>query len=131
MFGIGAKRKPAAWEGHSVSEIVPSRLIESVDRPDEAGIRLLDPRFKGRILGRLLQPRLPAKRAHVHVDLDEQGCIIWKNIDGKRSVADLTVLFTEAFPDDSEQAQERVWRYIVVMEHHGFVELGLVEGLTG
>jgi len=124
MFGIGAKRKAAAWEGHGVSEIIPTRRVAHEDTPDD-GIRLLDPRFKGAILGRLLQPRLPAKRAHVKVDLDDRGCLIWRHMDGVRTVADLAVLFEAAFPEDTEQSQERVWRYIAVMEHHGFVALAL------
>ena len=124
MFGFGTKRTPAAWEGHAVSEIVPSRRVAHEDTPDR-GIRLLDPRFKGAILGRLLQPRLPAHRAHVKVDLDDRGCLIWRSIDGVRTVADLAKLFETAYPEDADQAQERVWRYVAVMEHHGFVDLDL------
>ena len=86
-------------------------------------IRLLEPRFKDRLLGRFLQPLLPRERAHVKVALDAQGSDIWRAIDGRTRIAELVRMFVERYPDDTEQAPERVWRYLAVMEHHGFIDI--------
>lgn len=125
MFGSARPRQPAAWEGQTLDRLVPRRRIAH-ETTAEGGLSLLDPRFKGRILWWLLQPRLHAERAHVHVALDERGRFIWLGMDGIRTVAELVVLFVERFPKDIDQAAERVWRYVAVMEHHGFVEFGIV-----
>ncbi len=129
MFGLGSKR-PAAWEGRSTAELIPCRRIAHETTP-EGGLRLLEPRFKSGLLGRLLQPRLPAERAHVHVTLDERGRFLWLNMNGQRTVAELASLFVEQFPDDAEQAADRVWRYVAVMEHHGFLAFEIVQDEPG
>jgi len=104
-------------------DLVPVRRIESEIFDAEDRIRLLDPRFKKGLLGRFLQSRLPRERAHVKVELDARGSDLWRAIDGRCKVADLVRLFEDRYPDDTEQAADRVWRFLAVMEHHGFIEL--------
>ena len=125
MLGLGRRNKRSEWEGRGLHELVPHRLIAH-ESTAEGGLRLLEPRFKGPVLGRLLQPRLPRNRAHVHVDLDERGRFLWLSMDGTHSVSDLVAMFGERFPDDAEQVHERVWRYVAVMEHHGFLEFEIL-----
>jgi hypothetical protein len=123
VFGLGKKRERPQWAGLDAMDLVPVRRIESELFDAEDRIRLLEPRFKKGLLGRFLQSRLPRNRAHVKVELDARGSDLWRAIDGRASVADLVRLFVERYPDDTEQAAERVWRFLAVMEHHGFIEL--------
>ncbi len=125
MFGIRKKRKLDQWAGHDVRKLIPVRRLEHEALEDDGLIRLLQPRFKDGILGRFLQPHLPQERAHVKVELDARGSAIWRAIDGRSSVAELVRLFIERYPDDTEQAPERVWRFLAVMAHHGFIDLAV------
>ncbi|MBU0743339.1 PqqD family protein [bacterium] len=123
MFGFKKTPKPDRWKGRNVLELVPVQLVAHEASGTDGLVRLLEPRFRDRLLGRILQPRLPRERAHVKVELDARGSDIWRAIDGRTSVAELVGLFVARHPDDSQQAPERVWRFLAVMEHHGFIEL--------
>ncbi len=123
MFGLRRKQPEDRWGGLDARDMVPVRRIESELFDAEDRIRLLDPRFKNGLLGRFLQSRLPRDRAHVKVELDARGSDLWRAIDGRSSVADLVRRFRERYPDDTEQAADRVWRFLAVMEHHGFITL--------
>ena len=123
MFGLVKRRRQDRWVGCNVMELVPVRRVESEKGVEDGNVRLLEPRFKGRLLGRFLQTRLPRERAHVKVELDAQGSDLWRAIDGHICIAELVRLFVARYPDDTQQAPERVWRYLAVMEHHGFIDL--------
>ena len=123
MLGSRKKERQNRWEGVNVLDLVPQRLIAH-ESGDDGLLNLLDPRFKGRLLG-WLQPRLPAGRAYVKVRLDAQGSIIWQALDGESTVSDVVRGFVARNPEDAEQAAERVWRFLTAMEHHGFISLSL------
>jgi len=123
MFSRRKKKNTERWVGQDVRSLVPHRRVAHEASGEDGLLRLLEPRFKGPVLGRLLQPRLPRERAHVRVELDGRGSDIWRAIDGRTDVAGLVLMFVERYPDDAEQAPERVWRFLAVMEHHGFIEL--------
>ncbi len=121
----GARR---SWdEGARILELVPQPLVASREDPatdgDGSRLVLLVPRFRSGPAARWLQARLPARRAHVEVRLEVFGSTIWRQLDGRRNVADLMRGFVAAHPDQADQASERVWLFLMELERHGFVRL--------
>ena len=106
--------------GKDFMQLVP---VASVDHrmADDGRITLLPPRFASGLSARLLQPRLPAERSHIRVVLDKRGAAIWPHIDGRRPVHELVRLFEEAFPEDRDEAVERVCRWLGGVYKHGFI----------
>jgi Coenzyme PQQ synthesis protein D (PqqD) len=101
--------------------LVPIRNVEH--RPDETTgcAILLDPRFKSGPLGRWLQPRLNPERAHILVRLDEMGSFVWDQIDGRRTIDTIIRTFVDVYPEQRDDAAERVWKFLQVSKGHGLI----------
>ena len=56
------------------------------------------------------------------IDLDEIGSFIWKQIDGERSIYEISQLVKEEFGEDAEPLYERLIQYMNVLKNNGFVE---------
>ncbi|MCP4571266.1 MAG: PqqD family protein [bacterium] len=119
MGWFGRKKHPLA--GRDLMTLVPARAIDS-RRDDASGVvTVLPPRFSDAILGRFLQPRLPAERRHIRVVLETRGSVLWDGIDGETPVHELVTSFERAFPDDAEDAADRVCKWVYAMYNNGFV----------
>jgi len=104
-----------------ILELIPVAKCKSTE---ESGIVwLLLPRFSGLLLGAILQPMLPDSRAWIKVKLDDKGVTIWDAINNSMTVRDIIRKFIRNNPDDSEQASDRVWQYLLHMERHGMIDL--------
>lgn len=55
------------------------------------------------------------------IDLDEQGSHVWKNIDGKRNIAELVELQRNKFGKDAEPAYERLITYVKILNNNNFI----------
>lgn len=106
--------------GRDFMQLVPVAVVEHRLAPD-GGVTLLPPRFAHGLTAWLLQPRLPEERRHVRVVLDKRGAVIWPHIDGRRPVHELVRLFEEAFPEDRDEAVDRVCRWVGGVYKHGFI----------
>jgi hypothetical protein len=115
------KRRKHPLAGLDLMQLVPERVVES--RLDDATglVTVLPPRFTDPLLGRLLQPRLPADRRHIRVELESRGSLLWQRIDGRARVAELVAAFEAAFPDDAEDAADRVCKWVYGVYNNGFV----------
>lgn len=56
------------------------------------------------------------------IDLDEIGSFIWKQIDGERSIYEISQLVKEEFGEDAEPLYERLIQYMNVLKNNGFVK---------
>lgn len=101
--------------------LVPEKIVGSRVDPDTGLVTVLPPRFSDPILGRLLQPYLPAERRHIRVVLEARGSALWEQVDGCAPVRDLVGVFEEVFPDDAEDSADRVCKWVYGMYHNGFV----------
>lgn len=101
--------------------LVPVRKVAERLAEDSENLILLDPRFKKGPLGRWLQPRLDPERAFILVRLDAMGSYVWRQIDGHRNIEAIIRSFVEAFPDQRDDAAERVWKFLHVSNGHGLI----------
>jgi hypothetical protein len=115
------RRRRSRWAGVDFLTLKPRRCLEY--RCDGEGDRtvLLVPRFRSGILGRCLQPRLDPDRAHIKVRLERRGSWIWEQCDGQRTVAEIVEGFLTRFPEESEQADQRVCQYLYTMESNRLI----------
>jgi hypothetical protein len=118
------RRKDRRWTGVDFMTLKAVPTVEHYrENEGQEGERvvLLTPRFASGLLGRWLQSRLrPAKR-HIRVPLEKRGTWLWGRLDGERTVADHADAFCREFPDDLDQAAERLCQYLYAMEQNGFV----------
>jgi len=112
-------------QGVNYLDLVPRRLIDS-EPADDGKVRLLMPRYRDPLGKRLLQPLLRGDRRFIRVPLEGRGSWIWSQVDGDRTVGQIAVAFRAAFPEESEQVEERVCQYVAALVGNGF--LGVERG---
>ena len=119
------RKRRNRWAGVDFMTLVPARCARLVDEDDGQGedalVVLLMPRFQGTLFERWLQPRLRPEKRHIRVPLDARGTFLWRRIDGQREVHALVSGFVDAFPEDSDQADDRVCQYLYYLEQNGFI----------
>lgn len=103
---------------HNLLELVPTRLYKYKYR-EENLIDVLVPRFKDRILGKLLQPYLT--NPYIRANLDVLGSSTWELIDDKNSVTDIINLLSSKFSNEIE-INERVIVFIQNLYRNGFIK---------
>jgi len=102
-------------------KIVPRAQVASEWTFSHERLHLLIPRFKGPLFGRLLNFVVPDHRKWKRYPLDPRGSRIWSLIDSRRSVDDLVRDYGEMYPSDADQLESRMWCFLQVLEHHGFL----------
>lgn len=119
------RKRSRRWSGVDFGAVRPAPLVEAAPAAAGEPVVLLIPRYRDRLLGRWLQPRLrPAKR-YLRLPLDARGSFLWPLLDGRRTVAQLAGEFAAAFPADAAQAPERVALYVYQLADNGLVDLEL------
>lgn len=58
-----------------------------------------------------------------YVDLDPLGSFVWNNIDGDRSIFEISQMVKEEFQDQAEPLYERLIEYFVILKNNKFVRL--------
>lgn len=56
-----------------------------------------------------------------YISLDEFGSFVWLQVDGERSVLDISVLVKEQFGEKAEPLLERLSVFVKTLENHKFV----------
>ena len=78
---------------------------------EEAGtVMVLIPRFRGKVSGKLLQPRL--KNPYIKLSLDELGSAVWLACDGQRDVRTICREMREQMGEKIEPAEERITKFL-------------------
>lgn len=88
------------------------------ERGEDGLVRILIPRFTGRLLGRWLMPRL--KKPYFKLKLDEIGSFIWERCDGMRTGEEIAGLLAKQFPD-LEDASNRLGQFLAMLFSLGHV----------
>lgn len=99
-------------------DLRPQRLVDH-ELDDEGLISLLEPKFRGPILGRLLQPRL--SKPYIRIHLDEVGSAIWRACDGETTVREISEELAERYGEDFDPDHGRLARFLLAMELRRFV----------
>ena len=62
------------------------------------------------------------KRPRVsHIKLDEYGSFVWKQMDGKKSIYDISLLVKEKFGKEAEPVIERLVKYFRILYQNKFI----------
>jgi hypothetical protein len=77
---------------------------------EEGIVRVLIPRFQGKISSLLLQPRL--KSPYIKLSLDELGSAVWLQCDGKQNVRTICSKLREQMGEKIEPAEDRITRFL-------------------
>ena len=99
-------------------EYVPQRTPETEFTEDEAGIVTLTKEWTG-FYNRIAQRFFHRPRVS-HIDLDGYGSFIWKLIDGKRTVYDISRKLDEAYPG-MEKSLSRLIKFLELLRDHHFI----------
>lgn len=106
---------------HEILHCVPRRLAEW--RADGDGRVVVErPRPETRGL-RGSWDRLRWLMSHPKIRLDPIGSDVWRRMDGTATLREISAASGEAFPDRSEQMDERVALFATVLQRQGLVEL--------
>ena len=99
-------------------DLIPTTIIGH--EVNDAGIVTLHaPRFKSRILRRLLVPRL--KRPFFKVELDDIGSAFWLLMDGERNVKEIAGVMRERFGERIEPCYDRMGMFLQQLERARFI----------
>ncbi len=113
--------RKSRWTGVDVLQLVPRRLVQWREEADR--VQLMIPRFREPLIGPWLQRIIPDHKKFIRVPLEHRGTFLWRNMDGRRSVKDLTDLLLESGrEEDNEQIYERVSMYVVNLYQNRFIE---------
>jgi hypothetical protein len=115
------KRTSRKWRGIDFMGLVPARTCDWVRGEKPGQIVVLQPRFQSGLLGRFLQPRLKESKRFVRIPLEERGSFLWAQMDGKRTVGDLTRAFQEEFENETDQVPERVATFLYQMADNNLI----------
>ena len=120
---LGFKRKKTARRDVDITKLIPERTVTCEEDAETGRFVVLMPRYTGPLWGRFLQPRMSPEKRFIRVPLEDRGSVLWRHIDGQRTIGDLIDIFCEAFAEDSEQASQRVGTYLFQMSENGFLRL--------
>lgn len=56
-----------------------------------------------------------------HIDLDEYGSFIWKQIDGEKNVGEIAIVLKEKYGDKAEPLYNRLVKYMQILRNNRFV----------
>jgi hypothetical protein len=91
---------------------------------EDGSITVLVPRFSGKILGKLIQPRL--KSPYVKANFDEFGSAVWLLMNGENTVEQIGTELRNKFGESIEPVFERLTQFLTGLYNHGlisFIEL--------
>jgi hypothetical protein len=97
---MGAAMREVPFE-----QLVPERLCDARDE-DDGRVTVLIPRFTGRLTRRWIAPLL--RRPHVRLHLDQTGSVVWRQCDGRATVADIAARVRAQLGGDATDAHRRV-----------------------
>jgi hypothetical protein len=101
----GYFRKKSTLRNANYLDLTPIRKFTHELDPD-GNVVILVPRFSGRLLGRILQPRL--RNPWIKIHLDEAGTAIWLLTDGRKNVREVCHVAEEKLGSRIHPAQDRI-----------------------
>ena len=100
-------------------ELTPVRCYEHEIRETDGLVNVLVPKFKDRILGRFLQPRLKYK--YFKAEFDEFGTSAWLKMDGKKKVNAIASELTKEFGEKIQPINPRLSTFCNQLYNEGFI----------
>lgn len=100
-------------------DLVPQQKIKFEESGD-GKIILLKPKFKNKLLVKYLLPRL--KKPNFKIKLDQFGSFVWKQCNGKNTVAQIANLLKQNFQDEIDPVYDRLAIFIQSLARYRFIE---------
>lgn len=58
-----------------------------------------------------------------HIALDKYGTVVWKNMNGENTVADIVRIMEASFPDETDRMLDRVVTFTATLQRSGFITM--------
>jgi len=102
-----------------IRETIPVRRSHILAEQGEDGCLVLAyPRFPYKWISKLF----PSLSTYIHVPLEKYGSEIWNQIDGQRSVEEISESIASLYPDEKD-IKNRAVAYIQQLHHDKFIWL--------
>ena len=88
---------------------------------ENGNVVVLVPKFQHKLLVRWIVPRL--KYPHVRVKLDKIGSFVWKQCDGRTTVAEIAERLRTEFAESAGSAEDRIRTFLLMLEKSDAVNL--------
>ena len=105
-------------EPKNLLDLVPERCLEC-ERDDDGRVHLLEPKFSGPLLGKLLQPRM--RQPYTKTRLDEVGTQVWDHCDGSTDVRTISVQLAEHFGPEFDPEHKRLALFMHALSSRGWI----------
>lgn len=99
-------------------EMIPFKIYSDEKNEDDL-ITVIIPKFKNKIVVKLVSPRL--KSDHFKVNLDKFGSAVWSKINGKTKVHQIIKDLKKKFGDEIQEENERTTKFIFQLYTQGFI----------
>jgi len=121
MMNFLKNNKPS----HNYLELTPRRIFEHEIRDSDGLVTVLVPKYRDKILGRFLQPRLKYK--YFKAEFDEFGSAAWLKIDGKTKVNMIASMLLNEFGEKIQPINERLITFCNQLYGAGFITFNELE----
>ena len=101
-------------------ELTPEQRV-GWETAENGNVVVLIPKFQHELLVKWVLPRL--KYPHVRVKLDKLGSFVWKQCDGRTTVAEMADRMRAEFLESAESAEDRIRTFLLMLEKSEFVNL--------
>lgn len=99
-------------------DLTPMRIYSEI-KSDNDMVTVIIPKFKNKIVVKLVSPKL--KSDHFKVKLDKFGSAVWLKINGMDKVDQIIKNVKKKFGDELEEETERISKYISQLYTQGFI----------
>jgi hypothetical protein len=101
-------------------ELTPAQRVPW-ETAENGGVVLLVPKFRNVLVVKWLVPHL--KYPNVRVKLDTMGSFVWKQCDGRTTVAEIADRMNAEFGDSATAAHDRIRTFLLTLEKSDLVNL--------
>jgi hypothetical protein len=101
-------------------ELTPAQRV-SWETAENGTVVVLVPKFHNELLVKWLMPRL--RYPYVRVKLDPLGSFVWKQCDGKTTVAAIADRMKAEFGESLQQVHDRIRTFLLMLEKSDLVNL--------
>jgi hypothetical protein len=105
-------------------ELTPEQRVPW-ETAENGHVIVLVPKFQHALLVKWLVPHL--KYPHVRVKLDKLGSFVWKQCDGRTTVAEMAARMRTEFADSAGSAEDRIRTFLLTLEKSDLVNLNAHE----
>jgi hypothetical protein len=114
MFGRNNKKQI------NLLELTPAQRV-SWETAESGTVVVLIPKFQNELLVRWVMPRL--RHPYIRLKLDPLGSFVWKQCDGKTTVAVIADRMKAEFGDSLQQVHDRIRSFLLTLEKSDVVNL--------